>query len=96
MAYVVVIHVRAFFVKEKHMFQSAHPGGTSGIGPFADNFIPVIPVEYEYHTDTRLFCHEPDCPCHTDPDNIAQLQQDYEAGLISAQDAELIFKGKTL
>ncbi len=34
--------------------------------PYADNFIPVIPVDYEYHTDEHPFCFDEDCPCHTD------------------------------
>ena len=64
--------------------------------PYADNFIPVIPVYYILHTEARPFCFEPDCPCHADEQETRQVKEFYDAGLITAAEAELIFKEKTI
>lgn len=61
-----------------------------------DNFAYVVPVDYEYHTAGKPFCYDPDCPCHTDQEAIAGVKEQYDAGLITAEEAELIIKGKTL
>ena len=68
----------------------------STLTPFADNFIPVIPVDYEYHTDKKPFCWDEDCPCHSDAEHIAQVKEDYEAGLLTAEEVDMVIKGKTL
>ena len=64
--------------------------------PFYDNAIPVIPVDYEYHTKDHPFCWDSDCPCHTDQQAIARVKEDYDAGLLTAEEAELTIKGKTI
>jgi len=64
--------------------------------PYADNFIPVIPVDYEYHTDEHPFCFDEDCPCHTDKQAIGQVKQYYDDGLLTAQEAEWTIKGKMI
>jgi hypothetical protein len=68
----------------------------SSIQPFGDNFIPVIPVEYSYHTQQQPFCWDSDCPCHTDTEAIAHVQQEYEAGLLTAEEAIRTIKGEML
>ncbi len=66
------------------------------IEPFADNFIPVVPVDYEYHTDKRPFCWDLDCPCHTDKQAIGRVKELYDAGLLTAEEVELTIKGKII
>ena len=63
---------------------------------FGDNFIPVIPVDYLYHSNEHPFCYDPDCYCHTDEQLIAQVKEQYDAGLLTAQEVEWTIKGKTL
>jgi hypothetical protein len=56
--------------------------------------VPVIPVDYRYHTDEHPECFEPDCDCHQK--RIADLTQAYQDGLVSAEDATRIASGKTV
>jgi hypothetical protein len=56
--------------------------------------VPVIPVDYRYHTDEHPECFEPDCDCHQE--HIADLTQAYQDGLVSAADATRIAQGKTV
>jgi hypothetical protein len=56
--------------------------------------VPVIPVDYQYHTDEHPECFEPDCDCHQE--RIADLTQAYQDGLVSADDATRIAGGKTI
>jgi hypothetical protein len=55
--------------------------------------VPVIPVDYQYHTDAHPECFDPDCDCHQE--RIADLMQAYQDGLVSAEDATRIAQGKT-
>ncbi len=46
------------------------------IEPYADNFIPVVPVDSELeHTDFYPFCPDQKCPCHDDDEAIAAVYQ---------------------
>jgi len=54
--------------------------------------VPVIPVDYQYHTDAHPERFELDCDCHQE--RIADLMQAYQDGLVSAEDATLIAQGK--
>ena len=63
---------------------------------YADNFIPVIPVDRIYHTKERPFCSNPDCPCHADEQLVEQVKSQYGAGLLTAEEVELTIKGKIL
>ncbi len=56
--------------------------------------VPVIPTDYQYHTDEHPECLEPDCDCHQQ--RIADLSQDYQDGLVSADDATRIAGDKTV
>ncbi len=58
--------------------------------------VPVIPVDYEVHTPERPFCDDPTCSCHDDPDAINEVNEDYQDGLLSAEDATRIVQGKTI
>ena len=61
-----------------------------------DTSIPIVPVDFTYHTPDRPFCWNEACPCHTDAEAIAQVKQQYDDGLISVEEVELIIKGKTV
>lgn len=66
---------------------------TSPFEEWGDNFIPVLPVDHATHTLDNPFCDDPTCPCHDDPDNIEMVNQAYEDGIVSAEDASDIVKG---
>jgi hypothetical protein len=60
-----------------------------------------IPVIYddepiEEHTDEDLFCSDPHCPCKEDQAAIGQLAQDIDEGLLTPEEADLIYRGKTI
>ena len=63
--------------------------------PYGDNFIPVIPVDELIHTDARPFCADPGCFCHDNPEQIARVDQFYQDGLLTTQEATQIVKGTT-
>lgn len=69
-----------------------------GMKPYADNFIPVIPVAPESmtHTVEHPFCAYPTCPCHEDKELISQIEQAYQAGEVTREEATNIVAGKTL
>ncbi len=66
--------------------------------PFADNFIPVLRPGYPVihgHTPESPFCPDVTCPCHElDTDAIANVQQWYKDGLITADQATDIIMGR--
>jgi hypothetical protein len=55
--------------------------------PYADNFIPVIPVDHIVHTPSHPFCWDETCPCHEDQDAIAQVAQHVTDGLMTPSEA---------
>lgn len=58
---------------------------------------PVLPgTDYREHTPEHPFCSEDDCPCREDEENMAQLQDWYNEGLIGSVDGDLIYHGRTL
>lgn len=61
---------------------------------YGDNFIPVIPVDYKEHSDTHPFCFDATCDCHDDPTFIAPLHTAYQDGLLTADEATNIVKGR--
>lgn len=60
---------------------------------FADNFIPVIPVDYPEHTTERPFCWH-DCPCHEDQESINIVAQHVQDGLFTPQEATDFVAGR--
>ena len=64
--------------------------------PYGDNFSIVVPVDVVIHTESHPFCWDDSCPCHTDEQAIGQVKEQYDNGLITAEEVELIIKGKTL
>ena len=62
----------------------------------------VIPTGYNADGDVtphegRRFCMvDPKCGCHEDPDLIAEVNQEYMDGLLSAEDATRTVRGDTL
>lgn len=65
--------------------------------PYADNFIPVVPVDSELeHTDLYPFCPDATCDCHEDDEAIAAVNQAVEDGLITPDEATDFVLGKLL
>ena len=56
----------------------------------------VYPVDPIIHTLENPFCDDMSCPCHNDTDAINDLNGYYQDGLVSPEDANRIFRGKTL
>lgn len=64
--------------------------------PFADNFIPVIPVDYKEHTEAKPFCWNSGCSCHKDQNAISQVNQYVQDGLLTPEEATHLVNGKTI
>jgi len=64
--------------------------------PIGDNFIPVIPVDYTLHKETKPFCYEQTCSCHEDVASIAEVNQAVQEGLLTRDEATAIVQGKTI
>jgi hypothetical protein len=52
--------------------------------------------EYLPHTDGRPFCNESDCPCHEDQEAINTLNDQYNNGLVTAEERDNIYQGGTI
>jgi hypothetical protein len=61
-----------------------------------DRSIPILMEDDLLHTDHDPFCSDPHCPCHNDPDRIAQVNQHYQDGLLTPDEATNYVLGKTL
>lgn len=60
-----------------------------------DNLIPIVPVEYFWHTQDKPFCWiDPHCPCHEDQENIAQVSEWVTNGLLTTEEATDFVAGK--
>lgn len=58
------------------------------IGSYADNFIPVVPVDGELeHTDLYPFCFDHTCDCHEDQEAITQVARHVTDGLMTPTEA---------
>lgn len=66
------------------------------ITPYFDNFIPVIPSDYTYHTTEHDVCWDECCPCKQDKLLIERLREFYAEGLLTAQEVEDTLKGRIL
>ncbi|HTK11860.1 MAG TPA: hypothetical protein VL485_32105 [Ktedonobacteraceae bacterium] len=62
---------------------------------FGDNFHPVIPTQDGHkHTVAVPFCFgAPNCPCHEDTENVNQVDEHYNSGLMTANEATKFVKG---
>lgn len=50
---------------------------------------------YQEHTVTKPFCSaDPSCPCHEDQTNIAEINQHYQDGLFTEEEATAFVNGK--
>lgn len=62
---------------------------------FADNFIPVIPLEDEpVHTQMHPFCDDATCHCHKDPELLATIGDAVTNGLLTSDEATRFVKGE--
>lgn len=66
------------------------------ITPWSDDLIPVVPVDYLEHTEGRPFCPNESCDCREDQDAIQNLHWQYREGLVSREDVERIYHGRTV
>ncbi len=62
--------------------------------PFADNFLPVVPVDYRLHTPEKPFCYDPTCPDKEDELLIAEVAQFVTDGLMTPEEATDFVRGK--
>ena len=58
--------------------------------------VPVIPTNSDLHTDEYPFCYNPSCPCHEDMTLIDPINQGYQDGELTGQEATDIVKGNKL
>ncbi len=64
---------------------------------YADNFIPVIPVEDELlHTPEKPFCWDSACGCHEDELLLAEVAQAVQSGLLTPDEATDFVAGRTV
>ncbi|GHO77461.1 hypothetical protein KSD_52320 [Ktedonobacter sp. SOSP1-85] len=71
-----------------HQPPSASRGKRSEVpAPYGDNFLPVIPNDTQRHSITNPFCFVPSCPCHEDMNNIAEVAQYVNDGLLTLDEA---------
>lgn len=52
--------------------------------------------DYFLHSADRPFCFDMPCPCHEDQELIAELEQMRQDGLVSDQDCDNIYHGRTV
>ena len=55
--------------------------------------IPVIPVDELLHTDCNPFCIDLSCPCKEDQELIQGVDEQYQDGLLTADEATRGVKG---
>ena len=64
---------------------------------YADNFIPVIPIEDgPLHTPINPFCYDATCSCHENQELLTQVAQHVQDGLFTPQEATDFVAGKIL
>ena len=51
--------------------------------------------DYQEHTAEHPFCADPTCPCHEDQEAIAKVNEAYQAGEVTAEEASSIVQGRT-
>lgn len=58
------------------------------------NPLPVVMEDEPIHTDERPFCSiDPTCPCHSDPDLLAMVEQWITDGLMTREEAARFIAG---
>ena len=55
-----------------------------------------VDIVYPQFHDGNGFCHEMDCPCHEDQDNIGRLGQAVQDGEVTVGEADSIYHGRTI
>ncbi len=57
----------------------------------------VIPMEDDIlHTQSHPFCSDPTCPCKEDPELLSEVALAVENGLLTAEEATNLVKGKAV
>jgi hypothetical protein len=55
----------------------------------------VVPAEFRFH-DGSGFCYDPTCPCHEDRENMQALGEAVQEGEVTTEEADQIYRGKTV
>ena len=63
---------------------------------FFNQPIPIPMEDDLVHTDHDPFCSDPTCPCHSDPDLIAEVNEQYQDGLLTPDEATNYVLGRQL
>jgi len=65
--------------------------------PYADNFLPVIPIEDAVlHTDKHPFCCNDTCPCRDDQEALTTVNAAVVNGLLTPDEAIAFIQGRTV
>ncbi len=59
-----------------------------------DNFVYLVPVDYELHTAEKPFCYDQRCDCHEDDLLIAEVSMHVADGLLTPDEATDFVRGK--
>lgn len=59
-----------------------------------DEEYEVVPIDHSFHTPAHPFCDDQTCPDKDDPELIGEVNELYQDGLISRQEATGIVQGK--
>lgn len=51
---------------------------------------------YLLHDEDHPFCYDSGCPCHEDEELIGDLEEYRQDGLVSNQDCDNIYNGRTV
>jgi hypothetical protein len=62
---------------------------------YGDNFVPVIPsLDPQRHTPVYPFCFgDRSCPCHEDTEEVNKVNEHYNNGLMTSEEATKFVKG---
>lgn len=70
--------------------------GSANSQHYGDNFIPVISSDYLEHDSDTPFCWNDGCPCREDQDAIGTLNEAYQGGLVTSDECDSIYHGRTV
>jgi hypothetical protein len=61
-----------------------------------DNVAYVILVGYILHEQSKPFCYDDTCGCHSDPELISEVNQFVQDGLMTSAEATNFVAGETI
>jgi hypothetical protein len=63
---------------------------------YGDNFIPIVPSDYLEHDLNTPFCWNDGCICREDQAAIDALNEAYQGGLVTSDERDTIYHGRTV